>query len=61
MQVVKSTIATRLGRGRDWVAPDVELTRVTRGPRAHFCGYHDLIPWSPAAGSSAPAEVTATP
>jgi hypothetical protein len=32
------------------VAPDVGLRRVTRGPKAHFCGYHDLIPWSPAGG-----------
>jgi len=40
----------RFGRRRNWVAPDAALTRNTCGPEAHFCGYHDLIPWSPAGG-----------
>ncbi len=30
-----------------WSQKTVPITSVTSGPASHFCGFHDIVPWSP--------------
>ena len=38
-------VQTRPGNGR-WTEEEVPIFPISSGPRSHFCGFHDIVPWN---------------